>query len=218
MRSLLRCAAALLLVTLAGCRSSYDLTRSTTQLRVGTEAAKQELWREALFRFQRAVQLDPNSATAHNNLAVAYEGIGEFEKARAEYGEALRIDKANPYVQKNYSRFVEFVTRNTRRERKLEPGAAAMPPAGTPAAESGSEAPAPVIPKEPAPAPPVATPQPPPETGGSQPVSPPPQPEPVAPDPGTPPAEDDTPPETPAPQPDPPPPTSETGPPSGGVA
>lgn len=169
MRSLYRSAAVLLLLALAGCGSMNDLNRSSTQLRVGTDAARQDLWREALFRFRRAVELDPGSAMAHNNLAVAYEGTGEFEKARVEYGEALRIDKANPYVQKNYSRFVEFTTRNTRRERKLEPGGAATPSAATPA------------PADAAPAPPVTTPAPPPETGGSPPVSPPALPEPTPP-------------------------------------
>lgn len=167
MRTLYRCAAVLSLIALAGCGSNRDLNRSSTQLRIGTDAARQDLWREALFRFRRAVELDPGSAMAHNNLAVAYEGTGEFEKARAEYGEALRIAKSNPYIQKNYSRFVEFTTRNTRRERKLEPGGAAAPSAATPA-------------------PPVTTPAPPPEAGGSQPVSPPAQPEPPPPVPEAP--------------------------------
>ena len=42
---------------------------------------------------ERAVQLDPTDAMAHNNLAVAYEGTGDFEKARANYIEALRLSR-----------------------------------------------------------------------------------------------------------------------------
>lgn len=103
-----------------GCGSRMDLSRASTQVNVGVRAARGNLWREALFRFQRAVQLDPSDAMARNNLAVAYEGIGEFEKARVEYLEALRIDKSNQYIQKNYSRFVEFTTRNRKRQRGPE--------------------------------------------------------------------------------------------------
>lgn len=104
-----------------GCGSRrIDLTRSSTQMNVGVDAARMNLWREALFRFQRAVQIDPSNAMAQNNLAVAYEGIGEFEKARAAYTEALKLDRSNAYIQKNYSRFVEFYTRNKKRERKPE--------------------------------------------------------------------------------------------------
>jgi tetratricopeptide (TPR) repeat protein len=110
------------LSVLSGCSSGkLDLTKSSTQLRVGVRAARDNLWREALFRFQRAVQIDPVNAMAQNNLAVAYEGIGEFEKAREAYAAALKLDRSNQYIQKNYSRFVEFYSKNKKREKTLEP-------------------------------------------------------------------------------------------------
>jgi Tfp pilus assembly protein PilF len=52
---------------------------------------------------------------AHNNLAVAYEANGDFDNALKEYREALRLDRANQYIQKNYSRFVEFTQRSKKR-------------------------------------------------------------------------------------------------------
>jgi tetratricopeptide (TPR) repeat protein len=106
----------LLLTVTGGCGSRLDLKRSDTQMNVGVRAAKSELWREALFRFERAVQLEPENAMALNNLAVAYEGIGDFEKAKSAYTEALRLDRSNEQIQKNYSRFVEFNSRNKKRE------------------------------------------------------------------------------------------------------
>jgi Tfp pilus assembly protein PilF len=119
----------LVLLTL-GCSSRGDLAQPSTQLDLGVRAARINLWREALFRFQRAVQMDPANAMARNNLAVAYEGIGEFEKARVEYTEALKLDRANQHIQKNYSRFVEFYTRNKKREMKIDAAkTAATPPA-----------------------------------------------------------------------------------------
>lgn len=144
----------MILTTLfAGCSSGLDLTKSDTQLNVGVKAARSNLWREALFRFNRAVTIEPDNALALNNLAVAYEGTGEFEKARQAYTEALKLDKSNQYIQKNYSRFVEFYSRNKKRELQTAAGAAAPTPATNPAKTPSSG--------EPLAAPPVSTPQPP---------------------------------------------------------
>jgi len=105
----------LLIVTLAlACRSSHQ-TPAGTQENFGVSMARMNLWREALFRFKRAVQITPDNAMAHNNLAVAYEANGDFENAAKEYREAMRLDKTNQYIQKNYSRFVEFTSRNKKR-------------------------------------------------------------------------------------------------------
>lgn len=101
---------AVLLVILVpgGCRSTIDLSTARGQTQFGMQAAKMDLWREAQFRFKRAVELNPGNAMAYNNLAVAYEGIGEYEQAREAYLYALNIDRGNEYIQRNYSRFVEF--------------------------------------------------------------------------------------------------------------
>lgn len=167
----------LLSLLISGCGSRMDLTRSTTQMSVGVRAAQSNLWREALFRFERAVQIDPANAMAQNNLAVAYEGIGEFDKAKTAYVEALRLDRSNEHIQKNYSRFVEFSTRNKQREE-----AAVASPAAAPAATgSGSTAPSPgAPPQNPAPGPPAsAQPQP-----AGIPATPPSSPSPVPDPPG----------------------------------
>jgi tetratricopeptide (TPR) repeat protein len=123
--------------------------------------ARMNLWREAMFRFKRAVEMNPDDAMAHNNLAVAYEANGEFDAALKEYREAIRLDKGNQYIQKNYSRFVEFTSRNKKRQR---PGptatTAAVPataadgaPAVTPPATTATTAPEPAPPPPPAPTP-----------------------------------------------------------------
>jgi hypothetical protein len=160
-----------LLLTL-GCGSRYDLSRSDTQVNVGVRAAKANLWREALFRFQRAVQIDPANAMAHNNLAVAYEGIGDFEKARASYVEALRLDRGNAYIQKNYSRFVEFSTKNKKRERKGDEkgdAAARSTESATPSVPATTPPETPAQPKNE----PPGTPEPPASTPGTAPENPP---------------------------------------------
>ena len=123
-------------VLLSSCsHSSSNTEAQQTQENFGVRMAKLNLWREAMFRFQRAVDISPGDAMAHNNLAVAFEANGDFEKARREYLEALKLDKSNQYIQKNYSRFVEFTSRNKKRTPKTTTPASATvapipPPAG----------------------------------------------------------------------------------------
>ncbi len=116
-----------LILFASACSHRQDLSKPATQDNFGVQMARMNLWREALFRFQRAVQINPNDAMAHNNLAVAWEANGDFEKARKEYLEALKLDRSNQYIQKNYSRYVEFLSRNRKRQQKDVKTAAATP-------------------------------------------------------------------------------------------
>src|SRR5438045_4394616 len=110
----------LLLIPIIGCShgSSSHLERPSAQQDFGVEMARMNLWREAEFRFKRAVELNPSDAMAHNNLAVAMEANGDFDNALKEYREALRLDRGNSYIQKNYSRFTEFMSRNKKRQQR----------------------------------------------------------------------------------------------------
>jgi Tfp pilus assembly protein PilF len=122
-----------LLLIGAGCRSAADTNRSETQSQFGVRMARMNLWREAMFRFRRAVQIDPQDAQAHNNLAVALEANGDFEAAAKAYREALRLDRTNQHIQKNYSRFVEFTQKSKKREAAAgtAAGGATTPPTVT---------------------------------------------------------------------------------------
>lgn len=75
------------------------------QLQFGIHSAQKELWDEAIFRWKKVVQTTPQSASAHNNLAVAYEKKGWWEKAEQEYKKALELDPDNSYIQSNYEKF-----------------------------------------------------------------------------------------------------------------
>lgn len=110
----------LLLIPIIGCShgSANNLERPSAQQDFGVEMARMNLWREAEFRFKRAVELNPSDAMAHNNLAVAMEANGDFDNALKEYREALRLDRTNSYIQKNYSRFTEFMSRNKKRQQR----------------------------------------------------------------------------------------------------
>ncbi len=71
---------------------SYADTRRDEKLQVefGIAVAQKELWREAMYHFERAVEIDPTYAPAYNNLAVAYEREGMIDKARAAYEKGAR--------------------------------------------------------------------------------------------------------------------------------
>lgn len=167
-------------LSLTGCRSGGgDLTKAETQRRFGVRMAKLELWREAMFRFRRATEIEPGNAMAHNNLAVAYEATGNYEAALREYREALRLDRTNEHIQKNYSRFVEFSQRSRKRETT-----AAAPAAGAPAAPSATPASTPATPSAPSD---VSAPAPAPAPTAAQPAVTPPQQQ--LPPPDAPPAE-----------------------------
>jgi Tfp pilus assembly protein PilF len=109
-----RALAALLLATsaVAGCSSGSGGT--STQISFGSKVARDGLWREAAFRFEKAIAAEPKNARAHNNLAVAYEATGEFSRALEEYKKALELDPTDNYIRRNYARFAEFYTSYTR--------------------------------------------------------------------------------------------------------
>jgi tetratricopeptide (TPR) repeat protein len=124
-----------LLCCLAACASGShgSAEKASAQLKFGVKAAKMNLWREARFRFERAEQMGQATASVKNDLAVAYEGAGDFEKAKLAYAEALKLDPKNTYIQKNYSRFTEFYARSRKRQLGIDPGADATPEKKPPA-------------------------------------------------------------------------------------
>lgn len=88
------------------------------EVQFGIEVARKGLWREALYRWEKAVELDPQYAAAFNNLAIAYEHEGQFDKARRAYEKALQLEPNNPVVRQNFDFFKEINDRASRRNAK----------------------------------------------------------------------------------------------------
>jgi Flp pilus assembly protein TadD len=86
------------------------------QVEFGIAVAQRGLWREAIYRWERAAQLDPTYAPAHNNLAIAYEHEGELDKARVAYEKAIELEPNNSYIKQNYELFKEINDRTTRKD------------------------------------------------------------------------------------------------------
>jgi Flp pilus assembly protein TadD len=91
-----------------------DRKSAVSQVSFGIDAAKAGLWREATYRWERAVELDPTYAAAYNNLAVAYEQAGQFEKAKRAYQKAAELDPKNSYIKQNIDLFKEINDRASR--------------------------------------------------------------------------------------------------------
>jgi Flp pilus assembly protein TadD len=88
------------------------------QVAFGIEVAQLGLWKEAVYRWARAVELDPESARARNNLAVAHEQMGEFDEANQQYERALELEPNNMYIRQNYELFREAYERKKRTDRR----------------------------------------------------------------------------------------------------
>jgi len=86
------------------------------QVEFGISVAQRGLWREAIYRWERAAQIDPSYAAAYNNLAVAYEHEGDFEKARQSYEKAIELEPDNALIKQNYELFKEINDRTTRKD------------------------------------------------------------------------------------------------------
>lgn len=105
----------LLMVGVFGSRPAFADARddARAQVEFGIKAAQNDLWREAIFRWQKAVEIDPTYAAAFNDLAIAYEHEGMPDKAREAYESALKLDGENEYIRQNYEMFKEINERAT---------------------------------------------------------------------------------------------------------
>ena len=99
-------------------RKSGNRGEARAQVDFGVRVAQQGLWREATYRWERAIELDPTYAAAYNNLAVAYEQAGLLDKAKQAYQKAAELDPKNPSIKQNIELFKEINDRASRQTPK----------------------------------------------------------------------------------------------------
>jgi Tfp pilus assembly protein PilF len=93
-------------------------SESKSQVEFGIRVAQNGLWKEATYRWEKAVALDPTYAAAWNNLAIGYEQEGRFEDAQKAYERAVSLDPKNLYIRQNYDLFKEINERTKRRSNR----------------------------------------------------------------------------------------------------
>jgi len=86
-----------------------------SQVDFGIKVAQNGLWKEATYRWEKAVELDPSYAAAWNNLGIGYDHEGRFEDARKAYEKAVALDPKNILIRQNYDLFKEINDRAKRR-------------------------------------------------------------------------------------------------------
>jgi len=89
-----------------------------SQVDFGINVAQRGLWREAIYRWEKAVELDPTYAAAYNDLGIAYEHEGLLDKARKAYDKALELDPNNSQIRQNYDLFKEINDRVSQQKEK----------------------------------------------------------------------------------------------------
>ncbi len=107
-RLLVFCGLVLVLLAAVPAYAGNPRNDAKAQVDFGISVAQKGLWREAIFRWKKAVEIDPSYAAAWNNLAIAYEHEGQFDSARDAYERALKLDPNNTYVHQNYDFFKEI--------------------------------------------------------------------------------------------------------------
>ncbi len=93
------------------------------EMEFGRKAALSGLWNEAIFRWEKVIEAEPNNADALNNLAVAYESVGNYERAGELYQRALALDEDSQAIRRNMKRFNSFYRKHRRqleRDQKIK--------------------------------------------------------------------------------------------------
>src|ERR1700681_2230924 len=92
-----------------------------SQVEFGIGVAERGLWREAIYRWEKAVELDPSYPAAFNDLAIGYEHEGQFDKARKAYERATELEPNNAEIKQNFELFKEINDRSGSAKAAKEP-------------------------------------------------------------------------------------------------
>lgn len=93
--------AILALVLLNSCAGK----RYGSEFEFANALAQKGLWKEAYFRWGRALEAGMNTAALHNNMAIALEEMGKPDEAEKEYKKALALAPNNEQIKRNLERF-----------------------------------------------------------------------------------------------------------------
>ena len=104
----------ILLLLLSGCATTSSSEDNAQRLKQAAKANVQlgiAYMRDgememSLNKFQKALDQDPELASAHGGIAVLYDRLDENDKAARHFRKALRLKPKNSQVQNNYGQFL----------------------------------------------------------------------------------------------------------------
>lgn len=115
---LLLCAVAALLLT--ACASSPDqkteqknaaaAANANTQL--GVEYLREGNYEQSRVKLEKALEMEPDYAPAHDAIAVLYEKVGENSLAEKHYKKSLKLKPDSARAHNNYGQFLCFQNRH----------------------------------------------------------------------------------------------------------
>ena len=76
-----------------------------TELEFANKLARNDLWKEANYRWTRLLEQGKESAALYNNIAISFEEMGKFKEAEESYQKALKLSPNNPIIKSNYDNF-----------------------------------------------------------------------------------------------------------------
>lgn len=76
-----------------------------TEFEFANRLAQNDLWKEAHFRWSKLLEQGKESPALYNNIAVAYEKMGQFEEAEQAYRKAMKLSPNNSTIKSNYDKF-----------------------------------------------------------------------------------------------------------------
>jgi type IV pilus assembly protein PilF len=108
-----RVTAAFLMFALTACSAlqtsserQQDRRIADTNIQLGIAYMRKGDYDTALVKLQKALEADPNSATANGTLAILYENVGENELAEKHFKKALSISPKDPQTHNNYGQYL----------------------------------------------------------------------------------------------------------------
>jgi len=85
------------------CRHTY-----AGALEIGNTYADLKMYNEAVYNFNQAKQINPESPDAYDNLGITYDQMGRYEDAEREYRRALELDPSDAAVHNNLAANLEL--------------------------------------------------------------------------------------------------------------
>ena len=81
-----------LILVMAACGGSSELSEAKLAYKGGLDASSQGLIPEAISHFDKAIQLEPDTAVYYRNRGVAHNKLGQYETAIDDYTKAIQLD------------------------------------------------------------------------------------------------------------------------------
>ena len=92
----------------------------TSEFEFANKLAQKGLWKEALYRWEKASKEKKHETEIYNNMAVAYEQMGKFDQAEKMYQKALRVSPDNATVQVNLNRMKKMYKKTEEEKEKKD--------------------------------------------------------------------------------------------------